>query len=164
MKSILGVINIFFGFIAGLLGGAAVMLFSHPIVKIINGDNPLLGAKDIPDVIAIANTYIVFTTFIFVLLTIAITGAGIWFARWFGISKDREIRDNMYELSTKLHSDSDLAEKFIKELFSHEEISNKIALIAKDFIDFELNINKTDVSKAEPFFDELTEKRQANNE
>ena len=32
------------------------MLFSHPIVKILNGDNPLLGAKDIPDVMAIANT------------------------------------------------------------------------------------------------------------
>ena len=121
MKSIFETINLFVSFTAGLLGGAAVMLLAHPIVKILNGSNPLLGAKNVPDVMAIANTYIVFTTFIFVLLTIAITGAGIWFARWFGISKEKELpndfiaptvkkselRQRMRKIEKSLHAASD---------------------------------------------------------
>nr|VFK49282.1 MAG: hypothetical protein BECKTC1821E_GA0114239_11693 [Candidatus Kentron sp. TC]VFK49568.1 MAG: hypothetical protein BECKTC1821D_GA0114238_10818 [Candidatus Kentron sp. TC]VFK65189.1 MAG: hypothetical protein BECKTC1821F_GA0114240_11703 [Candidatus Kentron sp. TC] len=114
------------------------MLLSHPIVKILNGNNPLLGAKNAQDIMAIANTYIVFTTFIFVLLTIAITGAGIWFARWFGISKEKEIRENMRDFFEEIDSDSKLSKRFAKELFKHKEISNELHRLVQSRVESEL--------------------------
>ena len=72
MKPIFAILNMFAAFVSGILGGMLIMLLGHPIVKLFQNGNPLLGAGSASDVISVANTYIVFTTFIFVLITILV--------------------------------------------------------------------------------------------
>jgi len=99
---------------------------AHPILEIFQADSPVLGADNGSEVIAVANTYIVFTTFIFVIITIILTAIGVGFAKWFGISKEKEIKENMRDLFEHIHSDSEVAKKFVKELFSNREISGHL--------------------------------------
>ena len=105
--------------------------------------------------IAVANTYIVYTTFILVIIAILITLVGIWFSREFSLTKDKEIKENMYEFLEKLGSESQLADRFITELFKHKDISTKIISIAKSRLEIELKQASTESGKAENFGDDL---------
>lgn len=139
MKTLLGTINIFFGFLAGALGGMLMMLLAHPIVEIFQPDNPLIKPESGSDVIAVANTYIVFTTFIFVVITIVITGAGLWFTKWFGLSKEKEIRENMRDFFESLNEDSKLCDRFVRELFEHKQISDLLHKLVQVRVKSELS-------------------------
>jgi len=144
MSSIFRVLNILAAFIAGLLGGMLIMLLGHPITKLFQSSNPLLGANNASEVISVANTYIVFTTFIFVLITILVTGAGIWFSKWFSITKEKEIRENMRDFFEAIDGDSKLSGKFVKELFEHREISDLLHKLVQARVEEEINARKSE--------------------
>nr|VFK79038.1 MAG: hypothetical protein BECKSD772D_GA0070982_103320 [Candidatus Kentron sp. SD] len=143
-------INLFNSYIAGVLGGITIIL----IPKLFNYDDSSTNTS-CSDVIAVANTYIVYTTFILVIIAILITLVGIWFSREFSLTKDKEIKENMYEFLEKLGSESQLADRFITELFKHKDISTKIISIAKSRLEIELKQASTESGKAENFGDDL---------
>lgn len=157
MKTFFCTINIFASFLAGLLGGLAIVLLAHPIAALFQRDNLILGASSGSDVIAVANTYIVFTTFIFVLITIIVTGTGIWFSKWFGLSKDHEIRENMRELFECLESDSALSQKFVKSLFENNAISELLHKLVQARVEDEIRERNTDKDSGVDFSDDLSQ-------
>lgn len=130
MLTICKLLNTFAAFVAGLLGGMFIVLsFIYVIpdtVSVLHDKHQLLrlGAKT--DVISIANTYIVFTTFIFVMFTIVMGALGIWFSRWFSMTKEKEIRESMSDFFRAIDSDSVLAGKFVKGLLENDEISDML--------------------------------------
>jgi hypothetical protein len=138
MNTFNGSVSLLGGFIAGVLGGLLVMLLGHPIAEIFQQDNPLIYSASGSDVIAVANTYIVFTTFIFVLITIIVTGLGIWFTKWFGLTKHQEIRENMHDFFHQLDKDSELANRFVKSLFDHKEISDLLHQVVQARVESEV--------------------------
>lgn len=157
MKSFFCTINIFASFLAGLLGGLAIVLLAHPIAALFQKDNLLLSASSGSDVIAVANTYIVFTTFIFVLITIIVTGTGIWFSKWFGLSKDHEIRENMRELFECLESDDALAQKFVKNLFENRAISDLLHKLVQVRVEDEIRERNIEPDDEVNFSDDLSQ-------
>lgn len=78
------------------------------------------------DVIAIANTYIVFTTLVLVIIAIIATLAGIWFTKQFSLSKEKEIRESAEDFFAEINSNSQFSDKFVKKLFANESILRKI--------------------------------------
>lgn len=116
MNTLFSTATLIGGFVAGMLGGFFILLVGHPIASMFQKDNPLISSASGSDVIAVANTYIVFITLIFVLITLFITVAGIWFSKQFAIRKDKEIKDNMHDLFESLNKDGKLAKKFVKGL------------------------------------------------
>lgn len=68
------------------------------------------------------------------LFTIAITGAGIWFARWFGITKDKEIRESQRELLEKMESDPKLADTFISTLLKQQKVEKRVKSVVEPII------------------------------
>lgn len=157
MKSLFKTINLFCSFLAGLLGGMFIILLAHPIVKLFQANNPLLNPESGSDVIAVANTYIVFTTFIFVLITIIVTGGGIWFSKWFGLSKDQEIRENMRELFECIDSDDALAQNFVKRLFEHREIADLLHQLVQARVQDEIKERDIEQEEAVNFSDDLSQ-------
>ena len=164
MRTFYGTIGLLGGFLAGLLGGMLIMLLGHPIASLFQRDNPLLGANGGSDVIAVANTYIVFTTFIFVLITIIVTGTGIWFTKWFGLTKHQEIRENMQDFFQNLDEDSQLANRFVKELFEHKEVSNLLHKLVQSRVESELASRSGEDSECIDFSEDLSTDEEKNDE
>ncbi|MBK5929074.1 hypothetical protein [Halochromatium salexigens] len=149
MKTLFSTINLFGGFLAGLLGG------------LFQSNNALLNPQNGSDVIAVANTYIVFTTFIFVLMTIIVTGAGIYFSKWFGISKEKEIRENMQDLFESLNRDPVLSDRFVKELFEHKSVSDTLHKLVQARVEDEINLRTSEKEDAIDFSSQLSDDEEA---
>nr|VFJ78690.1 MAG: hypothetical protein BECKFW1821C_GA0114237_11972 [Candidatus Kentron sp. FW] len=133
-------------FISGLVGGLSALMLVDPMSKIFDGHRQIAAANTAADVVSIANTYIVFTTFIFVTITVVITAVGLWFAKSFSISKDEEIRESMRGFFETLYSDSKLADKFVKYLSKNDSISNRINAIVEERLQTELKQQKEKTS------------------
>lgn len=162
MKSLFSILNIFTAFVSGILGGVFIMLLGHPIVRLFQGDNPLLGADTASEVISVANTYIVFTTFIFVLITILVTGAGIWFSKWFSITKEKEIRENMRDFFDSIDSDSKLCERFVKELFEHREIAGLLHKLVQARVEEEISLRESERAEGVDFTNDILDTDSGN--
>jgi hypothetical protein len=125
MERIFKYVSLFTAFVAGGLGGLLVSTYFTG--RIFSGRSAVIPNGS--DVISVANTYIVFITFIFVVITIFITGIGLYFTKWFGITKDREIRESMMEFFQKIDSDEKFAISFVKMLLENKIVSTNIQKI-----------------------------------
>jgi len=148
MLTICKLLNTFAAFVAGLLGGTFIILsffyiYPNTVSSVYDNHQLLrLGAKI--DVISIANTYIVFTTFIFVTFTILMGALGMWFAKWFSVTKEKEIRENMRDFFKAIDSDSVLAEKFVKGLLEREEISDRLQKLVVARVEEEIKARESE--------------------
>lgn len=70
------------------------------------------------DSIAIANTFTVFVTFIFVVFTVAITLAGIYFSRWWSREKKQILSDNWTDMVKEIKENDKLMTELKKGLLS----------------------------------------------
>ncbi|WP_345969467.1 hypothetical protein WCX72_08975 [Sulfurimonas sp. HSL1-6] len=70
------------------------------------------------DSIAVANSFMVFVTFIFVVVTVAVTVAGFYFTRWWGREKKQVLNENWSELIETIKKDDKLMDKLRTELFT----------------------------------------------
>ncbi|HDS1125029.1 TPA: hypothetical protein ACKQBZ_003322 [Stenotrophomonas maltophilia] len=82
--------------VLGLSGGILALAVAKWI--------PTVSITSSGDAISVANTYIVFTTIIFVGLTIVITVAGIVFAHQFSATKDIQLADLADQLKNRLET------------------------------------------------------------
>ncbi len=104
---------------------------------------PRIQPQPIDDAIAIANTYIVFISIIFILFTIAITIGGYVFAKIFTIEKQREIYQNIIIIAEQVKGNEQTRKLFFKEVFgSGSPIVGEIIHMMEDIIEKVKNANE----------------------
>ncbi|AYR25793.1 hypothetical protein RC54_19110 [Herbaspirillum rubrisubalbicans] len=79
------------------------------------------------DAISIANTYIVFTTIIFVAITVFLAVAGLWFTQQFATSKETQIHHLILDIQAKLKENKDdFGVKMVNAAFENPDVSRHI--------------------------------------
>ena len=68
---------------------------------------------NVSDAVAIANTYIVFTTIIFVGITVILAIVGYVFTQQFSTTKEDQLNQLIYELKKKIQSDGKVGDEII---------------------------------------------------
>ncbi len=111
--------------VGSLLGAFAAGLYYFNLNPPI-GHKAALGAISSSDLIAVANTYIVFISIIFILFTIGVTIGGYFFAKAFTAEKLREIHQNIVIIASKLKNDEDTRDVFLDELLKEGPFADKI--------------------------------------
>lgn len=104
----------FFGGLSALGGGLSFLILStasQSLIKVSSGD-----------AMSVANTYIVYTTLIFVIMTIMITGASIYLSQQNSLTKDLVMRSVAEELKIKIASDSQQAQDLMKSALSNPDV------------------------------------------
>lgn len=98
----------------------AIIVFSVVIfgVDFFNSMSRPMQTISTADSMAIANSFMVYVTFIFVIVTVAITLAGIYFSRWWGREKKQVLADNWSEMLDTIKKDDKLMSKLKEDLFS----------------------------------------------
>lgn len=103
-----------------------IAVISVPLVMSIVNYRPLNNAITGSDSIAIANTFMVFVTFIVVVGTVAITVAGIVYSNWFSKQKVAVIRENMNEVVEALLKEKNLKDEVLLEILKQPKIKKLI--------------------------------------
>lgn len=112
--------GLFSGIIGGLLSGAV----SFSLINYLCSGIP---RPAVADAVSIANTYIVFTTIIFVAITLFLTVAGLWFTQQFAASKELQIKHLMSEIESKLaENDEDIGVKLVDKAFANSDVSRHV--------------------------------------
>lgn len=104
-------------FFLGACGGGVAFALAHLI-------RPLDTSK-LSDSVSVANTYIVFTTFFFVGITVLIGLAAILFTQQFSLSKETQLQQLVSELEGQIKTNrNDVSVKFLSEAFSNADFIN----------------------------------------
>lgn len=112
------------GILSGLFGG---VLSGITTFVLINGNTKNVWQPATSDAISIANTYIVFTTIIFVATTIFLAVAGIWFTHQFASTKEAQTTNLMSEIEQRLRENKDdCGIKFIEKVINNPDVSRHI--------------------------------------
>jgi len=114
----------FLTFTAGLFIGAFFATAGMLFANFIQGAMVLKNLKGC-DPISMANTYIVFVTFIFVAFTAFITVFALWFSRWLHKNKEEEIKDNLTSIAQVITSEKN-RETFARKIFESSEFTTII--------------------------------------
>ncbi|RLA83506.1 MAG: hypothetical protein DRG78_04235 [Epsilonproteobacteria bacterium] len=96
---------------------------------------PPLKPMDTANSMAVANSFMVFVTFIFVVATVVIALAGMYFTRWWSREKKQVLKDNWSEMIELVKDDSKLMKQLKEDLFSdtlEEMMKEHIAQHKKD--------------------------------
>lgn len=72
---------------------------------------------DTANSMAVANSFMVFVTFIFVVATVVIALAGMYFTRWWSREKKQVLKDNWSEMIELVKDDSKLMAQLKEDLF-----------------------------------------------
>jgi len=78
------------------------------------GKNKLMTA----DPMAVANTFMVFVTFLVVIGTVGITVVGLYLSRWWGREKKQVLAENWSEMIEEVKKDNNLMRKLKEDLLS----------------------------------------------
>ena len=105
------------------------------LARIFHDDYQSYNNKCASDVIAIANTYIIYTTLVLVIIAIIATLAGVWFAKQFSLSREKEIRESAEDFFSEINSNSQFSDRFVKKLFANKSILRKIESAADTSIE-----------------------------
>jgi hypothetical protein len=114
-------VNIFkvFGFLlVGFSGGCIAPWFVSWLNK--------ASAVSATDAVSIANTYIVFTTIIFVGFTVVLGVAGYFFTQQFAANKDAEQKEVFSQIKQKLKDDEKLGIDLLKSLLDNSDVKEHI--------------------------------------
>nr|VFJ86197.1 MAG: hypothetical protein BECKLFY1418B_GA0070995_100226 [Candidatus Kentron sp. LFY] len=80
----------------------------------------------IDDAISIANTYIVFTTIIFVAATVILVVVGFLFAKQFADSKELQSKELFDEILSEIKSSKEKGDALARAIFENPQITNHI--------------------------------------
>lgn len=108
--------------------------------------NAYIGEGIIPnpmDSISLANTFMVFVTFILVAITLVITMASIWFAKTFSEKKVDIIKDNIKEIVEALLKNQNLKDDVFKEIIQQANVKK----LLKEHIEELTKAQKADFDK-----------------
>ena len=95
------------------------IIFIENYVGIATTTNPM-------DSVSLANTFMVFVTFILVGVTLVITLASIWFAKTVSEKKIDIIRDNIKEIVESLLTNKNLQDEVFKEIIEQANVKKAL--------------------------------------
>lgn len=101
------------------------------------------SAKGPMDSISLANTFMVFVTFILVAITLVITMASIWFAKTFSEKKVDIIKDNIKEIVEALLKNKNLKDDVFKEIIQQANVKK----LLQEHIEKLTNAQKADFDR-----------------
>ncbi|CAG36332.1 unknown protein [Desulfotalea psychrophila LSv54] len=135
-------------YVTGLLGailGSFLISCFNKIVYIHSAKPPTADA-----VLATANTYIVYVSFIFIIITILLSGLGIYLSKWFATTKKEEIETLIKNLPDEIKKDRDSLTVFISALLEDELVS----ILIQETVDSRLKCeNPSEEDSIEPEYD-----------
>ncbi len=151
--------RVFFKYLSLVIMQIVIAIISVPLVMSMVNYKPLHSAITGSDSIALANTFMVFVTFIVVVGTIIVTIAGIAYSNWFSKQKVAVIRENIHEVVEALLEDKNLKDEVLSEILKQQKIKNLInehiieltSGMRKDFKSETKDINSTIDKKFEKF-------------
>jgi len=103
-----------------MLGSALGSWFGT--VTTVNFDANITGS----DAIAIANTYIMWVSVVFILMTLALTILGFWATKKFSEDRSKEVHQTIIVIGSELRKNDVTRKLFIEELMKNEDIINEI--------------------------------------
>ncbi|MBQ5946307.1 hypothetical protein [Massilia sp. ST3] len=144
--------GLFSGIVGGLLSGAATF-------GIMNYFCTVVTRPSLSDAVSIANTYIVFTTIIFVAITLFLTVAGLWFTQQFAASKELQIKHLISEIEQKLaDNDDEVGVKLVDKAFSNQDVSRHVQEILESKLQQLINSLRESAKNDHAAADELSKK------
>lgn len=145
-----------------LCGGMGVVLQpSEPLEATLNeAISATATATAAANTASVANTYIVFTTLIFVVVTLILTIAGIIFTHQFSLSKSEEFENVINDIADKMQDDDNISYMIVNKLLRKSEVrvylKSAIDEMLKeslkdrsDYSDHNKNESNIDANKAE---------------
>ena len=127
MRIVLKVFKIFGFLLAGFSGGCLAPWFLTWIHKV--------SIDTASDAVAIANTYIVFTTIIFVGFTVVLGVAGYFFTQQFSTTKETEQLEVFKQLKEKLRGDEQTGIDLLNSLLDNPDVKVHIVEILQAKVD-----------------------------
>lgn len=101
-----------------------ISLITIPLVLSIVDTSHLNNTVSSADSISLANTFMVFVTFIVVVGTVAITIVGIYYTSWFSKQKEAIIKDNINEVTDALLNNIKLKEEVLNKIIKEPKVNN----------------------------------------
>ncbi len=129
--------------LAFLLIGFAGGCISPWVVSWIKG----VSVTTTGDAISIANTYIVFTTIIFVGFTVVLGVAGYVFTQHFSASKEMQENQIVSDLKLKIKNDEKMGITILQSLLDNADVKSQLSDILEWKIDELLNARLSDSEK-----------------
>jgi len=117
------------GFIGGLTGGLIGGLFSFSAINYVGR----IATVSATDAVSIANTYIVYTTFVIAAVALLLTVAGLIFTQHFAVEKEAHIAHAFSSVLEVVRSDDEKAVKFVQQAMENPRVIEYVseALAAK---------------------------------
>jgi len=110
------------GLLGGFLGGIVASVVAFAAINHYSTPIKVAGA----DAVSIANTYIVYTTFVIAAVAALLGIAGLIFTEHFSMEKDAHVENAFRALLAQLTTDEDKAVKFVKELMKNSEVVQSV--------------------------------------
>lgn len=138
-------IGFFFAvFVVGFLGGFVALMWSTHFQK--------LGSPTAPDAISIANTYIVYTTLIFVGFTVVIAILSYIYSQQFEANKVSQISELVNELKEKARNNDSFGQSILGEALKNRDVLRYLEQTLSDklnsLIDARSNDARADADRA----------------
>lgn len=131
-------IRFLFIFVFAFFLGVVATISGITVLGLFISDKSVINTVNSSDAIAIANTYIVLTTLLFVMTTVIITIYTFWFSKWFLREKTKEIKENIHIIADEMSKNGAIRSIFIEQIFKdgnlNEELKNRILIIAEEEI------------------------------
>ena len=124
------------GFIGGVVGGLVGGLIGFAIFCIV-GKNSITSGSD---AIAVANTYIVYTTFVIAAVALLLTVAGLIFTQHFAIEKERHMANAFTSLLDIVRKEDEKAVNLVRTIMENPEVVEHVSGILQSKIVQELKL------------------------
>lgn len=111
------------GLLGGFCGGIVGSIVAFAAIN--RWSTPLTVAS--ADSVSIANTYIVYTTFVIAAVAALLAIAGLIFTEHFSMEKDAHIENAFKALLAQLATDEEKAVKFVKELMKNPGVVQSVS-------------------------------------
>lgn len=111
------------GLLGGFCGGIVGSIVAFTAINL--WSTPLTVAS--ADSVSIANTYIVYTTFVIAAVAAVLAIAGLIFSEHFSMEKDSHIENAFKALLAQLATDEEKAVKFVKELMKNPGVVQSVS-------------------------------------
>jgi hypothetical protein len=109
------------GLISGFFGGVVSGLLTYLVAPYVRNNLGMAADLAKVDPVSIANTFIVFTTIIFVAITLLLALAGLAFTQSFSTAKHLQLDSVLDDLKERLETDGDFAVDFVSKALNNPD-------------------------------------------
>ena len=126
------------GFVGGLVGGSIGGLIAFLSINYFSRLAVVAG----PDAVSIANTYIVYTTFVIAAVALLLTIAGLIFTQHLAVQKEAHMAEAFSAFLTLVRSDNEKAGKLIEQIMDNPAVIDRLSELLSGKIEQEIAVWK----------------------